>query len=280
MQWFKRGEMVSETGEEIKAVVGNKLQIADVRSLYPEAALAEQPDWQKLGYGKYGMLAEEGLSPDLAAEMFGFPSGDQLVRALLDAAPIKDVIEQRTDARMLEQHGDLVTPDAVERAADEAVHNEVRARAIATELHYLNKKLGSAQVLMKAAKAYAQEIVGRKKLTDVKPQPFTAAEARAAKAADKAMKAGQREDAVTHKRAQMLNNAAAREAMATRREIDKTLQFFRKIATSSKESAKSRDFDMVQTAKAILAEYGIGSRGKQATEYLKAGHRLSRDDGQ
>lgn len=269
MQWLKRGEMTGPDGENIKVTAGNKLQISEVRALYPEGALVEPPNWKELGYGKYGMLAEEGLNPELAAEMFGYPSGDQLIHELLNAAPINEVIDQQTDQTMLEQHGDLTDIDAIEKAADEAVHNKLRAKSLATELHFLNKKLGSVQILMKAAKAYAQEIIGRKQIDDVKPNAFVAAESRAAKAAEKALKSGDTEQAIVHKRAQVLNNAAATEAMAVNREIDKTLQFFRKVAGTSKDSAKSRDYDMVQAAKAILAEYGIGTKGKQANEYLK-----------
>ena len=101
---------VDENGQEIQALAGHKLKIADVKALYPESkeSLTPAPDLTKLGYGKYGMLAEEGLSPDLVASMFGFDSGDQLVRSLLEAKPIKEEIDERTDARMLEEYADLM----------------------------------------------------------------------------------------------------------------------------------------------------------------------------
>jgi hypothetical protein len=47
------------------------------------------------------------------AELFGFTSGDQLVRELLAADPMRDEIEGRTDQRMLERYGDLTDPEAI-----------------------------------------------------------------------------------------------------------------------------------------------------------------------
>ncbi|MCL2872588.1 MAG: hypothetical protein FWF41_06390 [Betaproteobacteria bacterium] len=108
-----------------------------------------------------------GLHPDVAAEILrpltGFDSGDALVRALAEARHPSAVIEDLTDARMLEQHGDLATPDAIQRAADEAVHNEARARAVATEAAMLDRALGKTSLARAAAKDFAEKVVSRTK---------------------------------------------------------------------------------------------------------------------
>jgi len=96
--------------------------------MYPATMLA-RPDLSKLGAGKYGMVtAQDGLHPDLVAEMFGFGSGDELVRKLIDAEPARSVIEGKIDQRMLERYGDLTDAKSIANAADAAVHNEARAR--------------------------------------------------------------------------------------------------------------------------------------------------------
>ena len=112
LRWLKYGEMTTPEGEEIKVTAGNKLKLEDVKAMYPEnkAGIQDVPDFQKLGYGQYGMLAAEGLNPDLAADMFGFTSGDQLVRTLIDTPSLKEAIDTRTDQRMLEEYGDMSDP--------------------------------------------------------------------------------------------------------------------------------------------------------------------------
>jgi hypothetical protein len=74
------------------------------------------------------------LRKDVEAEVRGEVAQEPVYRAILDAEPICNVIEGMTDQRMLERHGELSPPEALEAAADEAVHNEARARSLATEL--------------------------------------------------------------------------------------------------------------------------------------------------
>ena len=130
--FYKGGECVARISgdavsiEAIKAEAGHRLSIPVLREMYPESALGAV-DWQRLGYGKYGMLAEEGLRPDLVAEMFGFPSGDAMVRQLLDTEKFRSVVEAVTDQRMLEQYGELSSPEVIAKAADEAVKTVVEA---------------------------------------------------------------------------------------------------------------------------------------------------------
>ena len=70
-----------------------------------------------------GMLAESGADPDFIAQEVGFSSGAEMVDALIRVEPLKDAIERDTDRVMLERHGELTTPELVEQAANEAVHN-------------------------------------------------------------------------------------------------------------------------------------------------------------
>jgi hypothetical protein len=75
----------------------------------------------------------------LTSEWFNYPSPDAMMQDLADAQPIKHVIEGMTDQRLLERYGDLTTPQGIERAANEAVHNEARAKFVATELKALQE---------------------------------------------------------------------------------------------------------------------------------------------
>ncbi|WP_298015324.1 hypothetical protein, partial [uncultured Aquabacterium sp.] len=269
-RWLKRGEVTGADGEQIKAEAGHRLSIPALRQMYPEGALGAI-EWQKLGYGAYGMLAENGMHPDQVAEMFGFGSGDAMVRELLDAQPMQTVIDGMTDQRMLEEHGDLSSPQAIARAADEAIHNDVRTRFLATELAGLRKAVGGARELARMAKEQAARMVNNTPAGKLRPAQFAAAELRAGKAAEDALRRGEVDEAVRQKRYQLINHAATRAAYEAQAEATKTLALFRSIAEGSAETAgKSRNMDLVNTARAILAEYGVGMRGKNPRAYMDA----------
>jgi hypothetical protein len=183
------------------------------------------------------MTAKDGLHPDMVAESFGFSSGDELVRALAAAVPPKEAIEAGTDKRMMAEHADLANPKALERAADEAVHNEARARFVATELSTLEaannvkapnaKGRNTVDVIAKAAKEYAQGIIARLKVRDINPSQYVAAEARAAKAAMKST--GDLAKQAEHKRNQLINLQAAKAAYAALDEVDKVVRYLKKF---------------------------------------------------
>lgn len=268
-RFLKRGEITDSEGNEIKAEAGHRLSIEALREMYPATAL-NSVEWQKLGHGKYGMLANDGLHPDQAAEIFGFKSGDAMVRELLDAQPFKTVVDGLTDQRMLERHGDLSSAEDIARAADEAIHNDVRLRFLATELSGLQKAMGSAQALAKMAKDYAAGLINKTRVGQIRPTQYAAAEVRAGKAAEDALRKGNIDEAIKQKRYQIINHTATRAAYEAQTEIEKTIAFFRGVVGAKPEQLKTRNVDIVSAARAILAEYGVGNRGKRARDYMDA----------
>lgn len=200
------------------------------------------------------MVAKDGLHPDLVAEMFGFHSGDELLQKLAAAYPPSSEIEGRTDQRMLERYGDINSPEALQRATDAAVHNDLRGRVIATELKALDKAVGKKPVLTKAAKQFAEQIIARKKVRDVKPAQFLAAEARAAKAAEKAKTLPEK---ATEKRNQLVNHYAARSAQDAVSEAEKALSYLKKFDTEG--TRKAIDPDYIDQIDAMLERFDLRS---------------------
>lgn len=256
--WLRRGDMIGPDGEQVKAEKGFRLDTTALAEMYPESMLG-RPDVDALR----GMKAKGGLHPDMVADMFGFSSGDELVRTILDAPPEREVVESRTDQRMIEAYGDLNSAEAIERAADEAVHNEMRARAVAAEYAALDAsqprmdagtdKRGrrrTGDVLLKAAKEYAAQIVATKRVRDLHVAQFTAAESRAARAADAAMRKGDVATAATEKRNQLLNGQTARAAMDATREIERARKYLAKFDHGN--SRKSLPADYLDQIDALL----------------------------
>lgn len=176
--------------------------------------------------------AQTATDEDLAvvADSYGFPDAETMLQAINAFGKREDVIGGLTDQRMLEQHGDLVDPRAIAQAANEAVHNEARAKALATELKAQAEMLGqrtdtgqlnaagnriTVNALLEAAKQFGARVVSRTPLRDLRATAWqhTSAERRAGKAWQEATAKGKTEDAVQAKRDQVLNNAAAKAAM-------------------------------------------------------------------
>ena len=245
-RWLKTG--VLPDGEQ---TVGAKLSTPALREMYGEGPAAP---WRYLATNM--VAAEEGLHPDVVAEMFGFESGDAMVRAIVAAFPESSEVEGRTDQRMLERYGDMATPEGIRRAADEAVHNTARARAVATELKALSEGMDgrtdtgrvdkngrkiTVNTMLHAAKRFAENVVGRKRVRDLKPSLFSAAEARAAKAATKASSAGKTDEAIRAKQDQLLNFHAAKEASAALDEVERALKYLDRVADSDTLAVDYKD---------------------------------------
>lgn len=191
------------------------------------------------------MTAKTGLHPDIVADMFGFTSGDEMVRALAVAEPPGSAIEGLTDAMMLQQHGELATPEAIEREADKAIHNDARARFTATEASILermaNPRADTGQVdargrhvtqgiLLPAARQYAAAAIARLKVRDIRPGQYASAETRSGKLAEQARKAGDIATAAAEKRNQVIQQQLTRAAHAAQDEIAAGLRYLRKFS--------------------------------------------------
>ena len=169
----------------------------------------------------------------MAAHMLGFESGDALVKALLEREPRKEMVEAMVDKRMLEEHGELIDPASIERAAEAAIHNDMRTRVLATELTALAKATGSARLLAKAAMEAARAAVDAKRVRDLRPGQYQAAEGRSGRAAMEAFRKGDIPGAATQKRAQLLNNALARTAGDAVNEVQKAVDYLKKFEKES-----------------------------------------------
>lgn len=232
--WYSRHYVPREerkAGED----VANPFALTAVR--LDEDSLSGLPaDWAQV-LQERGMTAKKGgMHPDIAAGLIldengepVFADGVELAQALAEALPPQEEIERTAMLNLLAEKGEVPTQADFEEAADLAVHNGLRARIIAAELNRLNEAVGSAALLKQAAKVLAKERVAQMKTRDLRPSVFTRQEAAAAKAAEKAFKAGDTETAAAHKRSQLIQNALARETLLAREEMEKTRKYLAKF---------------------------------------------------
>ena len=273
IEFLKRGTLPEadrnskqrRTLEDIGMTGQHKLALPALKEIYGEEANAI---WRYLPIGKYGYAATDGLHPDLVADLLGYPSADALVRDVLQAEPANDVIEALTDQAMMETYGDITSPEALDRAADEAIHNEVRIRMVATEMTALARLTGGPRLALQMAKDYAAKVINARKIRDLRPKQSASDAARAGRDADAALKAGDREEAAKQKRNQLLHLEATKQTYEAQREIEKTIAAFKTVFAPNARLAKTRNMDIVNAARAVLSAYGIGPKGLNPQDSL------------
>ncbi len=217
----------------------HKLNIDQVRAMYQ---VAGEEFFNRLGYGKYGMLGRENsVHPEQVADQFGYASAREMIDDMLKSPRAKDAISALTDQRMLERYGDTFTPEQMQRAAMEAIHNEARGRALSAEYAALAGATGRKGVIEPAAREMAKEIIGNISVGELKNDRFHADERRAGERAADALRRNDLETAAAEKRTQVLNFHLAREAGEAAREMDSALDLFRRAQKSSSAKAQGNE---------------------------------------
>jgi hypothetical protein len=261
--FLRRG--LGENGEPVEGAA--KLDLATLKALYP----ADGPWTQLRRGGKYGEVSTGGLHPDAVASMFGYTNGEALIEDLVNGEDSADKIKGQTDQRMLERYGDLSDAQSLERAANEAVANEARAKFIQAEMAMADKAIGKKSVLNSAAKEFAASVVNRLELKRLRPAQYLAAQGRAAKAAEKALKGDDLPAFATAKRNQLVNLHTGRAVQQAQKDVEKTMRLFTRIVSAKDDSiSRSRNMDLVNAARAVLASYGVGRVKNDPAGYMKS----------
>ena len=212
-----------------------------------------------------------GLHPDVVGDLVpGLHSGEELVRALADATPLQEALTARTDALMLERHGDLATPAALAEAADRAIFNDVRARLVTVEANALAKATGRPQILTRAAQEFAGQMVAKLRVRDIRPDLYAAGAARAGKAAAKASQDGDLATAAAEKRNQVILVHATKAAYQAKTEAEGVRRKLSKFARAADDRLKGiYDLDLVNAVRAIVGQYGIApGKAESASAYV------------
>lgn len=215
---------------ELPEVAAGRLNTDELKRMYGEEADAK---WRLLSERR--MTSPKGLDPEQVAVTFGFTSADHLVNTLVRTPPPEQVIEEMVDQQMLQRYGDITSEEALQRAADEAVHNEVRARVVATELKALEKAgtvrtgaRSTVDAMARAAKYYAYQIIARQRVRDLRPTQYAAAQARSARLAAQAL-GKSTDEAAMHKRNELINGYATKAAYDAQDEVKALQKYFRKF---------------------------------------------------
>ncbi len=204
-------------------------------------------------------VAKDGVHPNAAAELFGFGSGEELVKAITGLRPMRQVIDAEADARMREKHGDPLVDGSMLDAARAAVQNEERSKVIEAELRALAKlRRASAPAVaaeragaaarreegldaldrlvppLASIRAAAQRRIDGTKVRDIKPTTFLTAARRASAQAVESAGAGDFTTAISMKRRELFNVELYRIANKALDEVEKTVDYMHGFGEAAK----------------------------------------------
>lgn len=224
---------------------------------------------------------KDGVHPDVAAGILGFESGDAMVTELANTPKAEDRIKFETDRRVQETFGDIYGTGQMSNESIKAVHNDKRSHMLRMELQHLAsnnlpalkgvvKKLVRRVPPSKMVQEQAKKIVGSRKISDLKPYTFKRAESKYAREAGQAFAKGDIELAFDLKQKEYLNHEMFRAAVEAQDTVKKKVKDFKKLFKKDQDLSKTRDVDLVNAARAVLAEFGIGKTDRSAVSYLES----------
>lgn len=152
-----------------------------------------------------GTTKINGAHPDTVATLFGFASGAELLRQVAGAPPLTKAVVDRSNAIMIERHGDILNDGTLELEALEASHDLTRGRAIYRELQALALQTNKAAMARQMVRRNATDTIAGIQLSKLRPEYYRRAEIKAAQEAAVALAEGNQELAKEAKERQYLN---------------------------------------------------------------------------
>lgn len=286
LYFLRHGVLPFDTAEMGEALEPVKLSREALAEMYgsDEAARA-----MPKGVGKYAVVVEHGgVHPDYAAEMLGFDSGDALVQALMSLEDQQrrlreqtgnkrlslreHLIGQEVERVMLERYGDMLNDGSIQQAALDAIHSDQAGAVLATELRALARKAGRdapATPLQVAREWAARQVAGRL-VSDVQALGrYARDEAKAARAVEVALVAGDNAEAYRQKQRQMLAHVLYSEAKKAKEQAEKDQSMLSRLA--SKATIKGMEQGYLEQIHGMLERFDFRSSVTQK----EAGRRAS-----
>lgn len=214
-------------------------------------------------------VGEEGVAPDILAPIFGFNSGDAMVKEIASAESKETLIKKRTEQIFKEENPSLFNSKLNYENAVDAVHNNQRAELLRKELSILsnksfttvkglirkiNKKIPKSDVV----RAQAEKIIGLKRVRDIQPLTYRQAEKRNARAASELFLKGDIEGAFESKQKELLNHELYRAAKNARETSDKLVRNLKKYEKKNLRSKLGRaGSDYLAQVDGLLSKYSL-----------------------
>lgn len=227
-----------------------------------------------------GVTKDGGVHPDALAELSGYQSGRQMIEALIGVETAhrqaKEGGDKRTlRARMIDlavqaemdaRYGDPFTDGTIEREALAAVNGEMQGEVLASEIRILARNTGQRPTPYRIAREWARNKVRQGVYqTEASPsaiQRHARTVAKAGREAEKAILAGNNEEALRFKQQQMLSSALLAEAKAAHDEVSAAQKRLDNVARRA--TMKTVDQDYLEQAHALLEAVDLRERTQKS----------------
>ena len=224
--WLQTGKLPDGSELEIGAT---KLSLTDLKEMY---GTEKDALWRRLPFGKNAVYAKEGgAHPDNVAGLFGYQSGDAMVQDIVATGNIEKDIDEATQARMLDIHGDMLNDGTIEQEAQDAVHNASRTQVMLEELKVMAKELGRDATPRRAVRQAAKQIIDTKQVKDIKPEQYLHAGRRMTDKMMTATRQGKREEALQYAHQRLLNHYLYMEGRDAKKRVDIMHRYMRRAQT-------------------------------------------------
>jgi hypothetical protein len=258
--WLQFGTLLNEeTPEELEHV---KLDKGTLEARYGRGIV-------KLlgGTGRYGMVQTDGADPDALASVFGFASGDTVVRELQASQNRKLAIEEETTRRMKETYGDILNDGTLPELALDAMEGDAKGNFLIRQGRILARRSGGADTPQGLARQAARRTVAAKRVRDLSPHRYRLAEQRAAREVLEAVDAQDWEAAHEAGRKQLLNHFLIVEATKAKDLATKWRKYLRKMETkATRERIGRAGEDYLDQIDALLARFDLRQISNKAAD--------------
>lgn len=166
-----------------------------------------------------------GLSADEVAGWFGYGSGAEMLKAVIEAPKARDEIKARVKSRVAEEVEDpMGDPGELEEVVADAMHGEKRGQVIVAELRAINRLGGkNKKVTTRAvAKQIAQDLIQKMPVREaLQTNRYQSAERRHAEDASRLLAEGRVDEAFEAKRKQLVQHQLYIESRKTAEMVGK-----------------------------------------------------------
>lgn len=243
---------------------------------YEEELLSYKGEMEQ--YKGKGLSDEDAYTFDMLAEEYGFSSGDDLAKAILESPTRQQAIKQRLDDEVQKKFPDIYKERRLaEAAAQEAFYNDDTGAVLGLEEQIIEdaakrtldqqrnaeQQRQLAQMKRQQAKVQAQGYLRSVPLREaLRIQKYITAERRAAANAATALAKGDYETALDYKHKQLLNHAMVQESINMNRRYTQYGKFLNRQRKLKKESWNNEE-NFMQVG-ALFARMGLRLRGYDA----------------
>ena len=224
-----------------------------------------------------GETDESLVSPEQAAEMFGFPTGEELLDALSRIGNKNDWLNGEADRAMAREYGDMMRDGTMQAEAMEGARLDIAGRQAEIEMEALARALGQ-QAASKYARELARERIDMETVYQIQRyEQHLASERRFGQRSLEAMKRGDLAGALKAKQAQLIAGQMYSEGKKRAQKIEKHRLDLNKYLDSEARRGKIAQ-DYLDRIDALLEGYelrsskqspGVQRRRLSAADYAK-----------